>query len=114
MALVTRERAELDLLLLGLPGRWRRSSEGRVDRVYSLVRDREGLYVLSRDGEEIERTACAERVREVLIGSVGFFTGDSSHRPGQVSPLTLRAGRVIDALQSGGRRRMRRPRSLRP
>ena len=82
VALRAAEPGGLEMLLAGLPGRWRRATNGRVDRVYSLVVDGDGpsRYALYRDDLELVRTGDEERVLEHLVGAAGFYVAERSMR----------------------------------
>lgn len=72
----------LGFLLASLPGRWKASTNGHSDRVYSLVVDRrEPLqYALYRDDVELVRSADPERVIEFFVGSAGFYFAEHSRQ----------------------------------
>jgi hypothetical protein len=74
------EPGGLEILLAGLPGRWKRTTNGRADRVYSLIADRQegGLWALYRDDFELVRSRDIERVLEHLVGSAGFYFAEHS------------------------------------
>ena len=81
VALRGSDSAALYLLLDGLPGRWKPANgASRARRVYSLTRRprRRPRFVLYRDDTELVNSDDPDRVRELFIGSVGFYVAESA------------------------------------
>jgi hypothetical protein len=99
----------LALLVANIPGRWKPSPAKTAPRSYSLlVEDEDGRnrYDLYRDDERLVRSTNIDRVREFLIGSVGFYFAEHSSRLTFVHAGVVAVGGqaiLLPGLQSTGK-----------